>query len=222
MKGFGRRGAGLFVLILLVLGACTPQETVRISPSPKTAPASSAAASTAAASRTPSSAPTSASPTATATPAPTTSPGSTPPAACPTLSGGSPLASSLLTDIRAAHQSGSDRLVFEWSGPSVPQFEIKVASSFAGPSGLAVRVDGNAFFSVRMNGQAHTNAVPATKSYPEPDPFRPGLPLIREVKSVEDFEGTVIFGLGLERLGCPTVLTLTSPTRIVLDFPTPP
>jgi len=217
------RLTALFLLISVALTACTPQETVRISPSPSSAaPATTAPATTAPAtpSRTASPAPTSASPSP--TPAPTTSPGSTPPTACAPLTGGSPLATSLLTDIRAAHQPGFDRLVFEWSGPAVPQYEIKVASSFTGPSGLAVPVDGNAFFSVRMVGQAHTDTPPATRSYPEPNPFRPGLPLIREVKSVEDFEGVVIFGVGLERLACPTVLTLTSPTRIVLDFPTPP
>jgi hypothetical protein len=42
------------------------------------------------------------------------------------------------------------------------------------------------------------------------------------VKLVEDFEGTVVFGVGLERVACPTVLTLLSPARIVIDFPTPP
>ncbi len=159
-------------------------------------------------------------PSPTPTPTPTTSPGGTPNTACTTLAGGSALASSTLTAIRAAHNPGFDRLVFEWSGAAVPQYEIKVASTFVAPSGQSVRVDGNAFFSVRVNGQAHTDA--GARSYPQPDPFRPGLPLIREVKLVEDFEGVVIFGVGLERLACPTVLTLLSPARIVIDFPTPP
>lgn len=217
------RFGALFLLTFVLATACTPQETVRISPSPtRTAAATTPAPTTPAPtpSRTASPAPTSAAPTPTT--APTTSPGSTPAAACPTLTGGSPLAGSILSDVRAAHQPGFDRLVFEWNGPSVPQYEIKVASSFTGPSGLPVPVSGNAFISVRMTGQAHTNTLPVVKSYPEPDPFQPALPLIRQVKSVEDFEGTVIFGVGLERLACPTVLTLLSPSRIVLDFPTPP
>lgn len=218
MRAERRRLGGLFLLISLAVAACSPQETVRISASPTASPAPTSPPTTSpAASRTPSPTPT-ATPTATRT----TAPGSTPATACPAQSGGSPLAASLLTDIRAAHQSTGDRLVFEWSGPVVPQYEIKVASSFQGPSGLAVPVDGNAFISIRMVGQAHTNTTPAQRSYPEADPFRPGLPLIREVKVVEDFEGVVIFGVGLERLACPTVLTLLSPTRIVLDFPTTP
>jgi len=122
--------------------------------------------------------------------------------------------------LRAAHNPGADRFVVEFTGTVVPSYEIKVASTFTAPSGQAVRVDGNAFFSVRVTGQAHTNA--GARSYSQPDPYRPGLLLIREVKQVEDFEGVVIFGVGLERLACPNVLTLLSPPRIVLDFPTPP
>ena len=218
-----RRRNGLPIalfLLTLVLAACGP-ETVRVTPAPTTA-APTTAAPTATPTRTPTSVPTTAAPTPsrTATPTPTTSPGGTPNTACTTLTGGSPLAASTLTAIRAAHNPGFDRLVFEWSGAVVPQYEIKVASTFTAPSGQAVRVDGNAFFSVRMNGQAHTDA--GARSYAQGDPFRPGLPLIREIKLVEDFEGVVIFGVGLERLACPTVLTLLSPSRIVLDFPAAP
>jgi hypothetical protein len=42
------------------------------------------------------------------------------------------------------------------------------------------------------------------------------------VKFVTDFEGEVIFGVGLARAACPVVLSLFSPPRLVLDFPTPP
>ena len=97
---------------------------------------------------------------------------------------------------------------------------MEIASTFVAPSGQAIRVDGNAFLSVRVGGQAHTDA--GQRSYPQADPYRPGLPLIREVKLVTDFEGVVIFGVGLERSACPTLLVLASPPRIVLDFPTPP
>jgi len=211
--------SGLFLLTSLVAAACGP-ETVRLTPAPTAAPTTVAPTSAPAQTRTASPVPTTAVPSPTPTPTPTTSPGGTPNSSCTTLTGGSAIASSTLTAIRAAHNPGFDRLVFEWSGAAVPQYEIKVASTFIAPSGQAVRVDGNAFFSVRMNGQAHTDA--GARSYTQPDPYRPGLPLIREVKLVEDFEGVVLFGVGLERLACPTVLTLLSPARIVLDFPTPP
>jgi hypothetical protein len=122
--------------------------------------------------------------------------------------------------IRAAHNPGFDRLVFEFSGPSVPEYRIELASSFTAPSGQAVRVDGNAFFAVRLGGQAHDDT--GQKSYPQPDPFRVGLVVVREVKLVEDFEGVVRFGVGMERVVCPTVLTVLGPSRVVVDFPTPP
>lgn len=210
----------LFALTSVVALACTP-ETVRTTPTPSVARTTAAptATATTAPTRTATVAPTTAAPTATPTQAPATSPGSTP-GSCPTLTGGAQTAGPLVNALRAAHQPGNDRLVFELTGTTVPAYEIKIASTFTAPSGQSVPVDGNAFFSVRLTGQAHNTA--GGRSYPQADPFRPGLPLIREVKLVEDFEGVVIFGVGLERLSCPTVLTLLSPPRIVLDFPTPP
>lgn len=200
----------LFALPLVAALACTP-ETVRITPTPTVAP-TTAAPTTAA--------PTTAPPSATVAPPPSATPGSTASTSCPTLTGGSPIAGPLVAALRAAHNPGFDRLVFEFTGTVVPQYEIKVASTFTAPSGLAIPVDGNAFFSVRAGGQAHTTA--GQRSYTQADPYRPGLPLIREVKLVTDFEGAVIFGVGLERVACPTLLVLASPPRIVLDFPTPP
>jgi hypothetical protein len=211
-------GALLTLTFVLAL-ACTP-ETIRISPTPTLA-TGTAAATTAAptATRTTTPAPTTAPPTATAVP-PTNSPGSTPSQACAPSTGGSPLGASRLVAIRAAHNPGFDRLVFEFSGPSVPEYRIELASTFTAPSGQAVRVDGNAFFSVRLGGQAHDDA--GLKSYPQPDPFRVGLIVVREVKLVEDFEGVVRFGVGMERVVCPNVLTVLGPSRVVIDFPTPP
>ena len=122
--------------------------------------------------------------------------------------------------LRAGHNPGFDRLVIEFTEQAVPSYEIKSSSDvFGSSSGLSVRLDGNAFFAIRVSGQAHTDAG---RSYPQPDPYRPGLPLIREVNFITDFEGTVLFGVVLERLACPTLLVLASPPRIVLDFPTPP
>ena len=212
--------SALFLLTSLVVAACTP-ETVRVTASPTPAATTSAApTATATATRSPTPQPTTPAPTATPTAAPTTSPGSTPPVACATRSGGSPLAASRLTAIRAAHQPGFDRLVFEFSGPAVPEYLIELASSFTATSGQPVRVDGNAFFKVRSGGQAHNDA--GQRSYPQPDPYRVGLIVVREIKLVEDFEGVILFGVGMERLVCPTVVTLLGPTRVVIDFPTPP
>ena len=207
----------LFSIALIAGLACTP-ETVRATPTPTVAP-TTVAPTTAAPTptRTATAAPTT---TPSATVVPTASPTGTAATTCPTLTGGSAIAGPQVAALRAAHNGGFDRLVIEFTGAVVPQYEVKIASTFIAPSGQAIRVDGNAFFSVRVGGQAHTDA--GQRSYPQTDPYRPGLPLIREVKLVTDFEGVVILGVGLEHLACPTLLVLASPPRIVLDFPTPP
>lgn len=209
----------LLTLISVLALACTP-ETVRLSPPPTATPSATAPATTApTATRTATPPPTTAAPTPTAAP-PTNNPGSTPSPACAPLTGGSPLGPTRLVAIRAAHNPGFDRLVFEFSGPAVPEYRIELASTFAGPSGQPVRVDGNAFFSVRFAADGHTDA--GQRSFPQPDPFRVGLVVVREVKVVEDFEGVLRFGVGMERAVCPTVLTLLGPSRVAIDFPTPP
>lgn len=210
----------LFSIALIAELACTP-ETVRATPTPTVAP-TTVAPTTAAPTptRTTTPAPTAAPPSAAVVPTVTGSPRVTASTACSTLAGGSSLAAPRVAALRAAHNPGSDRLVIEFTEQAVPSYEIKSSSDiFGSPSGFSVRVDGNAFFSIRVSGQAHTDA--GQRSYPQPDPYRPGLPLIREVKLITDFEGAVIFGVGLERPACPTLLILASPPRIVLDFPTP-
>jgi len=42
------------------------------------------------------------------------------------------------------------------------------------------------------------------------------------VRIVEDFEAVNRWAIGLDHLVCPSVLTLSNPVRVVLDFPTPP
>jgi hypothetical protein len=212
-----RRPPSVLVPFVLLLASCAAPT---VAPSPTT---SSIAATTPNPTRTATPAATTAVPSATIAPPASSSPASTSSTDCLTLTGGSPIAGPRVAALRAAHNPGFDRLVFEFTDAVVPQYEIEVASTFGTPSGQAVRVDGNAFFSVRVGGQAHTDAPPpGQRSYPQPDPYRPRLPLVREVKLVVDFEGVVSFGVGLERPACPTVLVLTSPPRIVLDFPTPP
>ena len=135
----------------------------------------------------------------------------------------------IVTDVRIAHNPGFDRIVFEFGpnpGPGaygLPPYRVEVASTFTAVSGLPVRVDGNAFFGVNLqNTDAHDPntgkaSMPASKL-----DQRPGTPLVREVRIVEDFEAVNRWAIGLDHLVCPTVLTLAGPVRLVLDFPTPP
>ena len=188
------------------------------------------ASATPTATRTATAAPTTAAPTA-AAPSPTAaaSPGSTPASACPERTGGAATSQAQLTAIRIAHNPGFDRLVFEF-GPStapgvygMPPFRVAVATSLTGPSGQPVPIDGSALFGVRFQNASTVNPSDGSRSYTGATSLKPTTtPLIKEVKLVEDFERVMVWGVGLARLQCPTLLTLSGPVRLVLDFPTPP
>ncbi|MEA2661538.1 MAG: hypothetical protein QOH08_1110 [Chloroflexota bacterium] len=215
-----------FVLIAvaitaLIASACTP---VTVTP-----PATSAAPATPA--PTPSATLARPSPTATAGPSPTPSPSTSPstspaPLSCPSQTGGNQTAQAQITAIRAAHNPGFDRVVFEF-GPAplgtyaLPPWSIAVTNEFIGTSGRQVPVDGNAFLSVRFSDASTVDPTTGKQTFTNTD-IRPGLPLVRQVRLIDDFERVMNWGIGLERLACPKVSTLTGPVRLVVDLPTPP
>jgi len=225
-------GALFIAIAVVVVSACGPERVVlpRSSPSPSQltlAPATS----TPTARGTASVAPTTAAPTTTPARTPTAaqSPGSTPASACPDQTGGATGNQAQLTAIRIAHNGGFDRLVFEF-GPStapgvygMPPYRIAVATSLSGPSGQPVPIDGSALFGVRFQNASTVDPSTGAKTYTGATSLKPTTtPLIKEVRLVEDFERVMTWGVGLARLQCPTLLTLGSPVRLVLDFPTPP
>jgi len=232
---FGRLllyGALLIAIAVVVVSACGPERVVLPRSSPSASGLVTVAPTTAAPTptRTPTAPPTTAAPT---TPAPTptaaVSPGSTPASACPELTGGAAANQAQLTAIRIAHNPGFDRLVFEL-GPStapgvygMPPYRIAVATSLSGPSGQPVPIDGSALFGVRFQNASTVSASTGAKTYSGAASLKPTTtPLIKEVRLVEDFERVMTWGVGLARLQCPTLLALSSPVRLVLDFPTPP
>jgi len=224
-------GALLVAIAVVMVSACGPERVVL----PRTSPSASvltAAPTTAAptAART-------ASPTVTPTAVPTTvapsptapaSPGSTPATACPERTGGASTNQAQLTAIRIAHNPGFDRVVFEL-GPStapgvygMPPYRVAVTTSLSGPSGQPVPIEGSALFGVRFQN-ASTMDPNGTRTYTGATSLKPTTtPLVKEVRLVEDFERVMVWGIGLARLQCPTLLTLSAPVRLVLDFPTPP
>lgn len=234
-------GALLVAMATVVVAACGPERVVlpRTSPSPTaatsqpTAQPTTTGATTAAPTptRTATVAPTTPVPTITGGPSPTATlpPGSTPATACPERTGGATTNQAQLTAIRIAHHPGFDRLVFEF-GPStapgvygMPPFRVAVATSLSGPSGQPVPIEGNALFGVRFQNASTVNPADGSRSYTGPASLKPTTtPLIKEVRLVEDFERVLVWGVGLQRLQCPTLLTLSAPVRLVLDFPTPP
>lgn len=148
-------------------------------------------------------------------PSPSPSPAATvaPGQACARATGGSAAGGGALTDVRIGTQPAAERIVFDFGAGALPQYTVEQATSFVAPSGQAVTVQGNAHVGIRFNGAGGMG------TYRGPTSFRPGLRLIREVKLVEDFEGVLVWGVGLERSSCPRILVLGSPTRLVVDFP---
>jgi hypothetical protein len=228
-------GALLLASAVVALSACGPERVVlpRPSPSPSgvlTATPTTGPTTAATPTRTATAAPTAAAP-ATAAPSPTgaASPGSTPATACPERTGGSANTQAQLTAIRIAHNPGFDRVVFEF-GPStapgvygMPDYRLAVATTLSGPSGQPVPIEGNALFGVRFRNASTVNPADGSRSYTGANSLKPTTtPLVKEVRLVEDFERVLVWGVGLQRLQCPTILNLSSPVRLVLDFPTPP
>jgi hypothetical protein len=214
------RAVALAVVIAI---ACAPQQTVP--------PTATAVTSTAA----PTPSPTLATPSPTPSPTPSASPSASPspsptagatPLACPPQTGGSESAQAQLVDVRAAHNPGFDRIVFEFGATSVgpyalPPYQVNPTGSFVGTSGKQVPVDGNAFLAVRFSNASTVDPNTGKQTFTNTD-FHPGLPLVRHVKLIDDFERVMTWGLGLERLACAKVTELAGPVRLVVDLPTPP
>jgi hypothetical protein len=210
-------------IAIVVVGACTPQA---VPPTPTTATPTVAPTTAAPTTARPS-------PTASPTPSPSPSPIATgtgaPPPACPTLSGGDASAQAQLTAVRAAHQTGFDRVVFEFgpTNPSIgtyalPPYEVSVVSQFVGGgSGRTVPVDGNAFLQIRFRNASTVDPSTGAQTYSQTD-LHPALPLVRNVKMIDDFERVMTWGLGLEHIACAKISQLSSPIRLVVDLPTPP
>ena len=206
---------------IVVAGACAPQPP----PVPQSTPTPSRAASTVA--------PTVARPSPTPTPTATTSPTpaatgttGTPLPACAAQTGGSPNAGAQLTGVRAAHQPSFDRVVFEFGASTVapyglPSYELSVVTQFVAISGRPVPVDGNAFLQVRFRNASTVDPNTGQQTFTQSD-LRPGLPLVREVKLIDDFERVMTWGIGLDHLVCAKVTELSGPARLVVDLPTPP
>ncbi|NRQ31893.1 GerMN domain-containing protein [Nonomuraea sp. NN258] len=125
-----------------------------------------------------------------------------------------------LVDVRAAHQPGLDRLVFEFRGRLPATHDVRyVPRLFADGSGHRVHVVGGALLQVRFDGadghdlRGDVTYGPQRRTY--------ALPGVIQVVNTGDFEATLTFGVGLARRVPVKVYTLTRPSRVVIDLATP-
>ena len=172
---------------------------------------------------------------------PTVAPTTTPPepTAQPTFQGGRepvegtiafrsgmPSPGTLINVRAAAHDEGFDRIVFDFTG-APPDYRVEyVSEAIACGSGEPVPVIGAALLQVRFSpAQAHTDAgVPTINQ----DDLLLNLPLILNATQTCDFEGVVVWVIGLIQQEDFVVTPLQDPLRLVVDVqhptvePTPP
>jgi hypothetical protein len=123
-----------------------------------------------------------------------------------------------LTDVRAGGHTGFDRVVFEFQG-AVPEHRVGYVDQLVQDgSGRPVTVAGAADLEVVFQGaNAHRQDGTPTIS---PRRFSTGLPAVKEVAQIGDFEAVVSYGIGVDRKRPIKVSTLSNPSRLVIDVST--
>lgn len=120
-------------------------------------------------------------------------------------------------DTRYAEHGDYDRVVFDFEENS-PGYVVEYVDPpiVADPSGLDVEIDGSAFLQVRFLGaQAHDEAGNTTVDQLE---IKPGLGTVVEIERTSDFEGQVVWVLGLTEELDFRVIDLTDPPRVAVDI----
>jgi hypothetical protein len=121
-----------------------------------------------------------------------------------------------LTSLRiASHESeGYDRIVYEFSG-GIPSYDLgrQASATFVrDASGQQIQLQGSAGLKLVMRD--------TTLGSGTPDDLRPELASVQEVQQIGNFEGVLSYGIGLSSTQCVRVLTLSSPSRLVVDVAT--
>ena len=128
------------------------------------------------------------------------------------------VAPALLREIRTAEQNGFDRIVFEFEGNDIPNYNIQYTDKPVSQcgSGEAVQVAGAGKMEVKFHSaNAHTEAGQATIKDRE---RRLNQPILKELEITCDFEAEVAVVLGVSAPNRYRVLDLHNPTRVVIDI----
>jgi len=128
-----------------------------------------------------------------------------------------------LTAVRVAHQTGYDRIVFEFApqaGASahIPAYTVSRQASakfVRDPSGLPVTMRGSAGLRIVFHGASGATSYTGSRDQVV------NLPVVQEVEQLGDFEAVLSWGAGLSQASCIRTLELSNPTRLVIDVQTP-
>jgi len=122
-----------------------------------------------------------------------------------------------VTAIRIGGHSDFNRFVMQFDG-TVPAYKVTRQSRpifTEDPKGTVVRLKGNHGVLVTVKPENWT-------AYTGPAHMVPTLAFIREARMVQNFEGTMQWGLGILGNPCLRVTTLTNPPRLVVDVAAKP
>jgi hypothetical protein len=122
--------------------------------------------------------------------------------------------SAYIDAVRTGTHAGYDRVTIEFQNGPPSSIELRQQSNSTftqGASGQIVTLAGSAGLLVVIHGaDEHTAYGGATD-------FKTNYPVLLEARQMEDFEGTVQWGLGLSKTACYRAFFLTNPTRLVID-----
>jgi hypothetical protein len=122
-----------------------------------------------------------------------------------------------ISGLRTGTHPGYDRLTIDLANGTPPEVTFKTATGTTftlSPSGMTAKLKGTNSIKVVIQGaDLHT-------SYSGPTDIVTGYKGLAEVRRVEDFEGVVQLGLGVNGLACYRYFYLSNPNRLVIDIQT--
>jgi len=117
--------------------------------------------------------------------------------------------------IRTGTHTGYDRVTIEFNNgePANVDMSPHAGTTFTqGASGQQVTLQGSTGMLVIIHGADEHTAYTGSVD------VKPGYSVLVELRQVEDFEGTVQWGLGLSKTACYRAFYLTNPARLVIDI----
>jgi len=116
----------------------------------------------------------------------------------------------VLVEVRAARQNGFDRLVFEFED-GLPGYQARYVSQVTAAGGGAVALQGTAFLLLAFDGASAGDAGLAQRD------LQPRFGSLRQVRLVDQGDGRVRFGIGVDAVAGYLAHTLTGPDRVIID-----
>ena len=114
----------------------------------------------------------------------------------------------VLTAVRAARQDGFDRLVFQFSG-GLPGYQARYVGQVTAADGGRVALEGAAFLLLAFDGASGAG-------FAQRD-LHPRFGSLKQVRLVDEGDGRLRFGVGLDAVAGYLAHELTGPDRVIID-----